>query len=155
MAEKNPNTSKNRRRGAGEGCIFQRKDGRWCAVVTTGYENGKQQRKSFYGADREDVHKQLIEALAKQHQGEVIPTGKNTVGEFLDIWLEHSIKPYRRPKTVASYEAQIKLHIKPALGHIWLKKLAAARVQSFVSALVKKDLSPRSISYTRKFCEWH
>jgi len=57
-----------RKRGPGEGCIFQRNDGRWCGVITTGYENGKQLRKSFYGENQKDVQEQVIEALAEQQK---------------------------------------------------------------------------------------
>lgn len=45
---------KNSRRANGEGSIVQRKDGRWCGVVTLGYKpDGKINRKSFMG-----IHKQ-------------------------------------------------------------------------------------------------
>src|SRR5437762_13105022 len=95
-----------RRRGQGEGCIFQRKDGRWCAVVTTGYENGRQLRKTFYGKTRGAVSDQLKEAQGNQVKGEVIPTGRGTLDQFLDDWLEHSMTPYRKPNTLASYADQ-------------------------------------------------
>lgn len=52
-----------RRRGQGEGCIFQRKDGRWCAVITTGYENGRRLRKVFYSKTRELAINQLKQVV--------------------------------------------------------------------------------------------
>jgi len=140
---------KRRRRGRGEGTIYKRKDGRWAADITVGYENGKRLRRTFYGKTRQAVSDQLKEAQGKQVRGEVIPTGKQTVGDFLDHWLEHSIKPYRSPRTVLSYESQIKTHIKTALGHRLLRKLRGEHVQGFVSGLLKKGLSPRSVSYAR------
>ena len=46
----------NTRRGNNEGSIFQRKDGRWVATVTLGYDdNGKRVRKTLYGKTRTDV----------------------------------------------------------------------------------------------------
>jgi len=157
MAESNPTTRKNRKRGAGEGCIFQRRDGRWCAVITTGYENGKQQRKLFYGTDRDDVHKKMVEALANQHKGEVIPTGKKTLGEFLDGWLKDCVKPQLDPYTYSSYETQVRLHIKPALGHVLLRKLTGPQIQRFLDSLTEKKsknekdkkLSARTVAYNR------
>lgn len=92
---------------------------------------------------------QMKDALGKQVRGEVIPTGRETLSDFLDQWLEDSIKPYRPERTTASYESQIKTHIKPQLGHLWLRKLTGKHVQSFVSGLVKNGLSPRSVSYAR------
>ena len=145
-----------KKRGQGEGCIFQRKDGRWCAVITNGYENGRRLRKVFYGQTRGAVSDQLKEAQGKQVAGVPIPTGRETLGDFLDAWLEQSIKPYCKPKTVASYADQIRLFIKPALGHLLLRRLTGNHVQDFVTQLAKrvsrstkKNLSPRSVRYTR------
>ena len=47
------------RRGHGEGTIYQRKDGRWTAVITL--ENHK--RKTFYGKTRKEVQQKLKVAL--------------------------------------------------------------------------------------------
>ena len=45
---------KNSRRANGEGSIVQRKDGRWCGVVTLGYKpDGKIKGNRFM-----DIHKQ-------------------------------------------------------------------------------------------------
>ncbi len=42
-----------KRNANGDGSIYQRKDGRWCAAVTIGYdENGKQKKKYIYDKDR-------------------------------------------------------------------------------------------------------
>lgn len=50
--------SKVKRRGNNEGSIFQRKDGRWCGMITVGYKtNGKPIRKTIYGTSRQDVAK--------------------------------------------------------------------------------------------------
>jgi integrase len=47
------------RRGSGEGSIYQRKDGRWCAQVSLGYKpGGKPHRKLLYGKTRNEVAKQ-------------------------------------------------------------------------------------------------
>jgi len=44
------------RRGNNEGSIFQRKDGRWSGIVTTGYKtDGKPIRKTIYGKTRNEV----------------------------------------------------------------------------------------------------
>ena len=45
-----------KRRGHGEGAIYQRKsDGRWCASVDLGFVGGKRRRKLLYGATRKEV----------------------------------------------------------------------------------------------------
>jgi integrase len=145
------------RRGRNEGSIYERKDGRWASDVSLGYENGKRKRITLYGATRNDVHEKLTDYLHKQQKGEVIPTGKKTLGEFLDQWLEDSVKPSLRPRTYASYEEAVRLHIKPALGHTRLGKLAGQHVQRFLNQLAEKEsatvkgqkLSPRTVAYNR------
>ena len=45
------------KRGNNEGSIYQRKDGRWAAVLNLGYRDGSRWRKTFYGEKRSDVHR--------------------------------------------------------------------------------------------------
>lgn len=54
---------------------------------------------------------------------------KITLGEWLDKWLEEYAKPHIRSSTWESYEENIRLHIKPAIGHIELKKLQPSHLQ--------------------------
>jgi hypothetical protein len=51
-------------RGNGEGSIYMRKDGRWCASMSI----GKNQWKYFYGQSRGDVSQKLIQAQFEQHE---------------------------------------------------------------------------------------
>ena len=57
-----PKTKRKIKRAAnGDGSIYQRKDGRWCAAVTIGYSNnGTQIRKSIYDKDREQLRAKLL-----------------------------------------------------------------------------------------------
>src|SRR5687767_13557573 len=108
-----------RSRGNGEGTIYKREsDGRWCASLKD--ERGK--RKVIYGRTRDEVAKKLTQALAKRQQGLPVHFERQTVGQFLDRWLRDSVKPTVRPRTYASYEELIRLHIKPVLGGLALAK---------------------------------
>lgn len=41
-----------KRRGNGEGSIYRRSDGKWCATLAVGYDqNGKRKRRYLYGTD--------------------------------------------------------------------------------------------------------
>jgi hypothetical protein len=44
-----------KRRGHGEGTIRQRRDGRWEATISLGFEGGKRKRKSYYGNTQAEV----------------------------------------------------------------------------------------------------
>lgn len=121
---------KGRERGNGEGCISQRKDGRWCAVITVGRkEDGKLKQKFFYGKTRQEVAEKLNKALAEVRQGTYVEPSKLTVGEWLDTWLKEYARPHIRPSTWQNYEMVIRVHIKPAIGSLQLKQLQAAHLQ--------------------------
>lgn len=75
---------KQKRRGHGEGTIYQRKDGRWSADISL--ENGK--RRTLYGKTRKEVADKLNTALQEQKQG-ILATGpQQTVANYLNYWLE-------------------------------------------------------------------
>ena len=56
-----------KKRGNGEGTIFKRKDGRWCARYTVGTVEGLK-RRNVYGETRREVAKKLGEALDESHR---------------------------------------------------------------------------------------
>src|SRR4051794_12163555 len=103
------------KRGQNEGSIYQRKDGRWTATLTLGYEDGKRKRKSFYGDTRREVQEQLKKALHEQQQGLPVTFARQTLEEFLARWLEDSVKPSVRPSTYTGYEVLVRVHIVPEL----------------------------------------
>src|SRR5436190_764834 len=60
---------KEKKRRQREGSIYKRKDGRWAAAINLGYQDGKLQRKTFYGVTREEVKGKLVTALNDQQKG--------------------------------------------------------------------------------------
>ena len=129
------------RRGHGEGSIYLRKDGRWAASITL---EGRK-RKTFYGKTRKDVQEQLKVALRDQQQGALIASPRQTVQQFFTYWLEDVHKPAIRIRTYKRYEAELRLHVFPALGHHQLSKLSPQHIQVFYSHLVKEGYAPSSI----------
>jgi integrase len=137
------------RRGHGEGSIYQREsDGRWVTAIDLGYVNGKRKRTTIYGRTRREVAEKLAQALRDQQQGLLVPAKRQTVGEFLDSWLE-ARKPALRPKTHVSYAGIVAIHLKPAIGHHQLAKLTPQHVQRMLNDKLASGLSPRSVQYLR------
>lgn len=144
MAEKERKKGK---RGQGEGSIYKRKDGRWCAAVNLGYQNGKLKRKYYYGDTHEEVKSQLVRALSDQQKGLPIQTEHQTLTEFLEKWLADIVQSSVRPKTYLFYRDHIRLHLEPALGKKRLEKLTPADVQHFVNDKLQAGLSPQTIRH--------
>ena len=123
-----------RRRGAGEGSIYKRKNGKgkskWAASITIGQDDkGKPKRKTFYGETREEVKNKLNEVLSKISHGTYREPAKIKFSEWLDTWLNDYKKRHLRTTTWESYESHSRLHIKPAIGYIKLSQLTTTHLQ--------------------------
>src|SRR5438105_14620326 len=77
------------KRANGEGTVYQRKDGRWVAVIPL--ENGK--RKFIYAKTQRAAIKELQLANQSKMQGTFITTGEQTLEAFLTHWLQDTAQP--------------------------------------------------------------
>jgi len=134
------------RRGHGEGSIYQRKDGRWAASVTL---EGRK-RKTYYGKTRREVQEQLKIALHEQQQGVLVAGPQQKVEQFVTHWLEDVHKHTVRPRTYERYEAMVRLHIIPGIGHHQLQKLSPQHLQALYAKKLDEGLSPTTISGIHK-----
>jgi integrase len=122
-----------KKRGSDEGSIFQRQDGRWCAIISLGRrENGKRNRKCFYGRTQADVQAKLLKARSDHSRGLPVAFERQTVKEFLTTWLEQSLKPSAKPRSYESFSTIAKKHIIPVIGHTKLDKLTPQQVQTLL-----------------------
>src|SRR5258706_16291720 len=108
-----------RRRGKGEGSIYQRRDGSWCAQATL--PDGK--RKTKYGHSQKEVRDWLLEQRKLVNDGLLTSSEEITFGSFLDRYLTEIAPQTCKPHTVHTYEVLIKHHVRPYLGEVYLSKL--------------------------------
>lgn len=134
------------RRAPGEGTVFRRKDGRWCAEITLGYEGDKRIRKTFYGKTRAEAQTQRDRALRRLHaQGGL--GSSMLLSSLLDRWLDEVVATQARPSTLRVYQLRVKNHIGPALGHLRLSDLTPQVIQSFLNGI---DLEPATVASIRR-----
>lgn len=140
-----------KRRGANEGTIGKRKDGRWQGRVNLGYDtDGKRLRKTVYGTTQHEVQAKIEEAKRAQRQGlPVLRDERLTVRQFLTDWLEGMRPPTVRPKTYASYEQTVRLYLVPALGRHRLTTLTPEVVQRLLNQKRDDGLAPNSVRTIR------
>ncbi len=138
------------RRGKGEGSICQRaSDSLWVGTVDLGRgPDGKRKRKTLYGKTRKEVAERMKIVLRDQQQGLPIPTGRKTVGQFLEHWLTDVVKHTRKATTYVTYRGQIKNHLAPSLGHHQLAKLEPQHIQEFMSHKLASGLDPKTVRYS-------
>jgi integrase len=138
-----------KRRGRGEGSIYQRADGTWCATFASGYDDqGRRKRRTIFAPTKEEVHKKLREALNKAATFSSAAPTTLKLGAFLDRWLEDTAKAVVRRTTFANYSRVVKNHIKPQLGGVSLGNLSPVHVQGLIAALQAKDKSAETIRLT-------
>lgn len=133
------------KRGNGEGSIFKRADGRWCAQVDLGYVNGKRKRKYLYAETRTEVAKKLTKVQRDMQQGLPVRTGRLTVETFLTRWLDDVVKPTLGAMTYRSYRRRALTHLIPALGRIAMERLSVQDVQRFVARQAAKGFARNTI----------
>jgi integrase len=131
------------KRGNGEGTIFQRPDGRWVGRISLGYDTvaHKRLRKTVYGKSKSEVRKKLTELQSKADKGFTINTRSQSLGSFLDHWLNSVAKNNVRPSTYRSYEQIIRNHLIPGLGTYTLDKLTPQVIQNFLNAKSETGIS--------------
>jgi integrase len=147
MTTERPSKSR-KRRGHGDGGIRKRPDGRWEATIDLGFADGKRKRKSLYGSTRREVAQKLDRAKQSVEQGLNLTAKRQTVGGWLDYWIEEIIKPEREATTYAAYETFSRLHIKPYLGQIALDKLQPEELERWLRELDRRGVGVR----TRQCC---
>jgi integrase len=133
-----------KKRGNGEGSIYRRTDGRWVGQYLVHTAKGPKYR-YLYGKTRAVVAEKLTKAMADRDSGLIFDAGKMTVGEYLDRWLSDSVKGTVRTSTYERNEEIVRLHIKPSLGRVGLKKLTPAHVRGLYSEKLDSGLAPATV----------
>lgn len=136
---------KRAKRANGEGSIYQRSDGKWVGSVSVNVE-GKVKRKVFYGKTKTEVREKLQDALAEKKQGSLTLSVQQTVGEYLDHWLENIIKHTIRPRSYERYEAIVRLHLAPNIGKTKLQALNPQHLQKLYAKKLNEGLSSTTVN---------
>lgn len=118
------------RRVKGEGSIFQRKDGKWCAQVSFIGPDGNRQIITKVRRTQADVRRCLTSLKGEQDNShQLVFTGKATLRAWCDVWLEEYIKPARAPKTYKSYHDLLEQHLPDRIGSMPLGKVPPELLQ--------------------------
>lgn len=118
------------------------------ARVTVGYDpvTGKQKQKSITGKAQTEVRKKMSEMIFEVDRGTYTDSSKQTLSQWLDIWLEMYIKGVVKPYTLDSYTSLCNTHVKPLLGYLRLDQLSAVQIQTVYNDLFRSGkLSAKTI----------
>ena len=123
-----------KRRGRGEGSIYQRADGLWVASASAGYNaKGKRDRKTAYGKTKREAQAKLRTLLDDTSDGNV---ERLTVAQHITRWLG-SKKVKVAPTTHRRYAGLARMHVMPHVGHYRLGDLRPYHVVKLYAELEK------------------
>jgi len=110
----------------------------WQARYTVGRDpgTGKQIQRSITGKSQKEVAQKLRQVTTDLDNGCYTDPCDLTVAQWLDLWLSTYLLNVK-PRTVESYEMNVRMHIKPGLGAVKLSALSAPMVQAFYNNLGK------------------
>jgi integrase len=132
------------RRGNDEGTIVHRRDGlyeaRWWVETPAG-----KKRRSAYAKTRKEAADKLARALVQRGKGLAFDAANLTLSEYLQQWLESSVKGSVKPVTFEAYERTVRLHVVPALGRVRLAKLSPSHLQALYREKLDAGLKPSSV----------
>lgn len=81
-----------KKRGTGEGSVFQRGDGLWVGTLSLGFDQaGKRIRKIVYGNTQKEVNDKLDDLKQQRKHGAKSIVGKDTVAGYLARWLSDDV----------------------------------------------------------------
>ena len=128
-----------KKRGNGEGTIYQVENGTWKGQITLGRDpiTGKLIRPCFRGTTRKEVAAQIAEALDRHNKNKSVKPSKTTFREWTQAWREIS---RIKDNTWRGYETILRNHIFPAIGEYTLAELEKdpSKVQSLISTMEKE-----------------
>ena len=131
------------------GQIIERSKGVWLIRIQQRGINGK--RVSFsetFKGTKTDAEIRLTKKLGELDNGTLNINSKQTLGEYLDLWLETIAKPRLHPRTYGDYKDLLRLHVREPLGKIKLSDLKAIHIQKLYGELqTQKKLSARRVRY--------
>lgn len=131
-----------KKRGTGEGTVFQRSDGRWVGRISLGSDQGgKRIQKTVYGLTQKEVNEKLDDLKQQRKHGTKSIVAKDTVAGYLTRWLDDNIAINRAAKTFSTYEQTVRLYILPHIGSVKLTKLDGDNLISWQGTLARKKVT--------------
>ncbi len=134
------------RRGRGEGSIYQRGDGIWCASLSAGYDaNGKRIRRTLTGKTKAVVAEKLRRLQGDVDAG-ILPSTQRSpdLSVYLTQWLETSVRSTCARETYRRYKTVVDNQLIPNVGRVKVNKLTTLNVEQLYAVIEKSGGSPRT-----------
>jgi len=133
------------KRGNGEGSISKRSGGGWMAQYYVLSGTGGRERRTLYARTRTEAARKLARAIGERDTGFVVDAGRLTVGDYLERWLEDSVKGTVRTSTYEAYKYMVEPHLVPFLGALKLRDINPVHVRALYREKLEAGLSAATV----------
>lgn len=137
------------RRARGDDSVY-RDGSRWRGVIHLGVgPDGQRLRKKVRGKSKAEVLDKLKALRREFDAGLVRADDRLTMRMFLDRWVSTNLDGLVSEKTRDSYADTVRLHLKPALGNVVVRRLTVADVDRVWRTKREQGYKPNSIRIMR------
>ena len=123
------------------GQIIRRGPQMWMVRIYVGRDPEKRERKyigkAIHGGLRA-AQAQVNHMLAERDLGRNIRSSQQTLGQYLDHWLDICARPRLRAKSFRDYSGLLTRYVRPRLGARPLGELSSAEIQALYSELLNR-----------------
>lgn len=132
------------KRSNGEGTIFKRRDGRWCAAY---YDHSSNPRRHFvYGATQKEVKEKLNKKKESWDKGKQKDT--YTLKEWMLYFLENYKKNELKESTYSTYMTMYRKHIKDSeIGKVKIDKLTTNQLQKYYNKKIDEGYNAKTVKH--------
>jgi integrase len=128
-------------RGRGEGSVYKRSDGLWCAAVELPPLDGVRRKKIVTSKSKAEVLKKFAAVRKELERAGDLPTASQTLESWLTYWLDKVAAKRVRPSTLYTYRKQLEAQVIPVLGKVRLDKLTPAHIRRLHDHMADAGLS--------------
>ena len=121
------------RRVRGEGSVYQRADGRWCAQIDLGWVGGKRLRPTITARTRRELSEKMRRKRREIDAG--VLSDDATVEQWLTYWLDNVAAKKVRERTLVGYRGYVRTWLVPYLGRHRLDRLKPDHIRALYAAM--------------------
>ena len=142
-----------------KGYIRQRSKGKWEITIDVGRDPSTDKRlrhfETVVGGKKEAQHR-LAELLLNIRKGTYIKQPKQlTLAIWLRQWLDSYVASSLSPKTMQSYEQELRCYIIPDLGGIRLTELRPHHIQNYIAKALSEGRRHRTGGLSNRTVQYH
>jgi len=121
----------------------------WVGWVSFGADpaTGQRRRKKVTGQTKTEVAAKVAKLEADRDGGYAGLAGRNTVAEWLDLWIATKVGSVR-PKTIVGYGVD-RAHIVRSIGGVELTKLNAEHIEKMYAEILASGCGPATTTHVR------